>query len=151
MLAYIFFVMGLVLLLFFSSSPTIANNSQNIQNTTDVSTTLISAGLIKSLSPFFAFSLSAAVAVALFPAKTPRQMFGLLACCASSFWYVGPFVIEYFHLQNYSMEAKDGIRFFCAVPSWMIWQIIAVILTKYRNSKTPIKDIMTDIKRIKSK
>lgn len=148
MLGYVFFVMGLILVVFISTVP--ATSTSTIQSHANEATaTVIIAGILKTISPFFAFALSAAVSVALFPPKTFKETFGLLACCASSYFYLGSFAIDYFNLHYYSTESKDGLKFFCAVPAWMIWQIIAVILTKYRNSKNPLRDIMKDVKQAK--
>lgn len=102
------------------------------------------------ISPFVAFVITSAVSVALFPPKSKMQVFGLLSCCACSFFYVGGFVIDFGGYQSYSQNAKDGIRFACAVPMWMLLQILAVILTKIRYSKDPISKISTDAKKLKN-
>jgi hypothetical protein len=107
-------------------------------------------GIFGLLGPFVAFAITSAVSVALFPPKSKWQVFGLLSCCAASFFYVGAFVIDFFEYQSYSQNAKDGIRFACAVPMWMCLQILAVILTKIRDSKDPISKISTDAKKIKN-
>lgn len=109
----------------------------------------IIALLIGFVSPFIAFAITAAVMIALFPPKSKMHVFGLLACCAGSFFYGGALVIDYYQLQHYSQEAKDGIRFFCAVPMWMLLQILAVILTKWRDAKDPISKIAIDVKKIR--
>ena len=113
---------------------------------------LIWAGLVaffSVVSPFIAFVITASASVALFPPKTKMQVFGLLACCAGSFFYVGALVIDRYGYQGYSQDAKDGIRFFCAVPMWMLLQILAVILTKWRDAKDPVGKISSDVKKIR--
>jgi hypothetical protein len=106
--------------------------------------------LIGWVSPFVAFAITAAVMIALFPPKNRTHVFGLLSCCAASFFYGGAFVIDYFGYQHYSEDARLGIRFFCAVPMWMLLQILAVVLTTWRDAKDPISKIARDIKKIKS-
>lgn len=101
------------------------------------------------ISPFVAFVITSAVSVALFPPKSKMQVFGLLSCCACSFFYIGAFVIDFGGYQSYSQNAKDGIRFACAVPMWMCLQIFAVILTKIRDSKDPVSKIASDVKKIR--
>lgn len=107
-------------------------------------------GICSVISPFIAFVITSAVSIALFPPKSKWQVFGLLSCCAASFFYVGAFVIDFYEYQSYSQNAKDGIRFACAVPMWMLLQILAVILTKIRDSKDPISKISSDAKKIKN-
>lgn len=99
------------------------------------------------MGSFFSLAITAGAMIALFPPKTRMQVFGMLCCCAASFWYVGAWVIECYGYQNYSEDARLGIRFLCAVPMWMILQIIAVILTKWRDSKDPFAQIVKDIKK----
>jgi predicted permease len=105
--------------------------------------------LIGWVSPFIAFAITAAVMIALFPPKNRTHVFGLLSCCAASFFYGGAFVIDYFGYQHYSEDARLGIRFFCAVPMWMCLQILAVVLTAWRDARDPISKIARDIKKIK--
>lgn len=109
----------------------------------------IIALIISFVSPFIAFAITAAVMIALFPPKNRLHVFGLLSCCAASFFYIGAFVIDYFGYQHYSEDARLGIRFFCAVPMWMLLQILAVILTKWRDAKDPISKIAIDVKKIR--
>lgn len=106
-------------------------------------------GLVGAISPFIAFAITASASAALFPPKTKMQVFGLLACCAGSFFYVGALVIDRYGYQGYSQDAKDGIRFFCAVPMWMLLQIVAAILTKWRDAKDPVSKISSDVKKIR--
>lgn len=148
MLGYIIFVMALTVMVLFSVTSA-SNANSTVHHANDATAAIIGVGILKTISPFSAFALSAAVSVALFPPKTFKETAGLLACCAASYFYLGAFAIDYFDLHRYSAESKDGLKFFCAVPAWMIWQIIAVILVKYRNSKNPLRDIINDVKRAK--
>lgn len=122
------------------------NNQLMIEQQQNASIILL---LIGWVSPFIAFAITAAVMIALFPPKNRTHVFGLLSCCAASFFYGGAFVIDYFGYQHYSEDARLGIRFFCAVPMWMCLQILAVILTKIRDSKDPISKIASDVKKIR--
>lgn len=123
------------------------NNQLMIEQQQNASIILL---LIGWVSPFFAFVITAAVMIALFPPKTRMHVFGMLCCCAASFWYVGAWIIEYYGYQKYSEDARLGIRFFCAVPMWMLLQILAVVLTTWRDAKDPVSKIARDIKKIKS-
>lgn len=105
-------------------------------------------GIMNVISPFIAFVIASSVIIALFPPKSKMHVFGLLACCAGSFFYFGALVIDVYGLQSYSQNAKDGIRFACAVPMWMSLQILAVALTKWRDAKDPISKITNDLKKI---
>ena len=122
------------------------NNQIIIEQQQNASVILL---LIGWISPFIAFAITAAVMIALFPPKTKLHVFGLLSCCAGSFFYGGAFVIDYFGYQHYSEDARLGIRFFCAVPMWMLLQIIAVVMTGWRDATDPIAKIARDVKKLR--
>jgi hypothetical protein len=61
--------------------------------------------------------------------------------------YVGSMAIEYYGLSHYSADAQLSIRVACAAPMWMLWQILAVQLNRWRNSRNPVKTISDDVKR----
>lgn len=92
---------------------------------------------------------AAVITIALFPPKTGKATAGLLASCAMGFKYGGAFAIEYLGLQHYSLDAQDAVRMACAVPMWMVWQIAAVQLERWRKAKNPAQVIAGDIKKAK--
>lgn len=93
--------------------------------------------------------LAALVMIALTPPTTKTELFGMVASAFASSLFVGPLVIEAYGFMNYGLQAQLGICFMCAVPAWLLWSVVRVVIQKWRDSKNPIDDIGKDIKKIK--
>lgn len=93
--------------------------------------------------------LAALVMIALTPPRTKIELFGMVASAFASSTFVGPLIIESYGFENYGLQAQLGICFMCAVPAWLAWSIVRVILQKWRDSKNPVGAIGKDIKKIK--
>lgn len=93
--------------------------------------------------------LAALVMIALTPPKTKMELFGMVASAFASSLFVGPLVIEAYGFGHYGLQAQLGICFMCAVPAWLIWSVIRVMLQRWRDSKNPVSTITNDIKKIK--
>ena len=93
--------------------------------------------------------LAALVMIALTPPKTKTELFGMVASAFGSSLFVGPLVIEAYSFGHYSFQSQLGICFMCAVPAWLLWSVVRVIIQKWRDSKNPVDAIGKDIKKIK--
>lgn len=93
--------------------------------------------------------LAALVMIALTPPNTKTELLGMVASAFASSLFVGPLVIEAYGFMNYGLQAKLGICFMCAVPAWLLWSVVRVIIQKWRDSKNPVDAIGKDIKKIK--
>lgn len=93
--------------------------------------------------------LAALVMIALTPPTTKTELFGMVASAFASSLFVGPLVIEAYGFSHYTLQSQLGICFMCAVPAWLLWSVVRVIIQKWRDSKNPIDDIGKDIKKIK--
>lgn len=93
--------------------------------------------------------LAALVMIALTPPKTKTELFGMVASAFASSLFVGPLVIESYGFTGYGLQAQLGICFMCAVPAWLLWSVVRVIIQKWRDSKNPVDAIGKDIKKIK--
>ena len=112
--------------------------------------------LLTIISSMFVFSawlfvgiLAALVMIALTPPNTKTELFGMVASAFGSSLFIGPLVIEAYGFSHYSLQAQLGICFMCAVPAWLLWSVVRVIIQKWRDSKNPIDAISKDIKKIK--
>ena len=112
--------------------------------------------LLTIISSMFVFSawlfvgiLAALVMIALTPPNTKTELFGMVASAFASSLFVGPLVIEAYGFGHYGLQAQLGICFMCAVPAWLIWSVIRVMLQRWRDSKNPVSTITNDIKKIK--
>ena len=112
--------------------------------------------LLTIISSMFVFSawlfvgiLAALVMVALTPPNTKTELFGMVASAFASSLFVGPLVIEAYGFGHYGLQAQLGICFMCAVPAWLLWSVVRVIIQKWRDSKNPVDAIGKDIKKIK--
>ena len=112
--------------------------------------------LLTIISSMFVFSawlfvgiLAALVMIALTPPNTKTELFGLVASAFGSSLFIGPLVIEAYGFSHYSLQAQLGICFVCAVPAWLLWSVVRVIIQKWRDSKNPVDAIGKDIKKIK--
>lgn len=93
--------------------------------------------------------LAALVMIALTPPNTKTELFGMVASAFGSSLFIGPLVIEAYGFSHYSLQAQLGICFMCAVPAWLLWSVVRVIIQKWRDSKNPVDAIGKDIKKIK--
>lgn len=93
--------------------------------------------------------LAALVMIALTPPKTKMELFGMVASAFGSSLFIGPLIIEAYSLGHYSFQSQLGICFMCAVPAWLLWSVVRVIIQKWRDSKSPVDAIGKDIKKIK--
>ena len=112
--------------------------------------------LLTIISSMFVFSawlfvgiLAALVMIALTPPNTKTELFGMVASAFGSSLFIGPLVIETYGFSHYSLQAQLGICFMCAVPAWLLWSVVRVIIQKWRDSKNPVDAIGKDIKKIK--
>lgn len=112
--------------------------------------------LLTIISSMFVFSawlfvgiLAALVMIALTPPNTKTELFGMVASAFGSSLFIGPLVIEAHGFSHYSLQSQLGICFMCAVPAWLLWSVVRVIIQKWRDSKNPIDAISKDIKKIK--
>ncbi len=92
--------------------------------------------------------LAALVMIALTPPKTKTELFGMVASAFGSSLFVGPLVIEAYSFGHYSFQSQLGICFMCAVPAWLLWSVVRVVIQKWRDSKSPVDAIGKDIKKI---
>ena len=110
-------------------------------------------GIISSVIVFSGWMLvgclAALVMIALTPPQTKTELFGMVASAFASSLFVGPLVIEAYGFMSYGLQAKLGICFMCAVPAWLLWSVVRVIIQKWRDSKNPVDAIGKDIKKIK--
>ena len=93
--------------------------------------------------------LAALVMIALTPPNTKTELVGMVASAFASSLFVGPLVIEAYGFSHYSLQSQLGICFMCAVPAWLLWSVVHVIIQKWRDSKNPVDAISKDIKKIK--
>lgn len=93
--------------------------------------------------------LAALVMIALTPPNTKTELFGMVASAFGSSLFIGPLVIEAYSFGHYSFQSQLGICFMCAVPAWLLWSVVRVIIQKWRDSKSPVDSIGRDIKKIK--
>ena len=112
--------------------------------------------LLTIISSMFVFSawlfvgiLAALVMIALTPPNTKTELFGMVASAFASSLFVGPLVIEAYGFSHYTLQSQLGICFVCAVPAWLLWSVVRVIIQKWRDSKNPVDAIGKDIKKIK--
>ena len=112
--------------------------------------------LLTIISSMFVFSawlfvgiLAALVMIALTPPNTKTELFGMVASAFGSSLFIGPLFIEAYGFSHYSLQAQLGICFMCAVPAWLLWSVVRVIIQKWRDSKNPVDAIGKDIKKIK--
>jgi hypothetical protein len=119
-----------------------------MQNDTYTLLTIISSVLVFS-GWVFVGVLAALVMIALTPPKTKTELFGMVASAFGSSLFIGPLVIEAYGFSHYSLQAQLGICFMCAVPAWLLWSVVRVIIQKWRDSKNPVDAIGKDIKKIK--
>ena len=119
-----------------------------MQNDTYTLLTIISSVLVFS-GWLLVGVLAALVMIALTPPKTKLELFGMVASAFASSLFVGPLVIEAYGFTGYGLQAQLGICFMCAVPAWLLWSVVRVIIQKWRDSKNPVDAIGKDIKKIK--
>lgn len=119
-----------------------------MQNDTYSLLTIISSVLVFS-GWLFVGVLAALVMIALTPPNTKTDLFGMVASAFGSSLFIGPLVIEAYGFSHYSLQAQLGICFMCAVPAWLLWSVVRVIIQKWRDSKNPVDAIGKDIKKIK--
>ena len=119
-----------------------------MQNDTYTLLTIISSVLVFS-GWVFVGVLAALVMIALTPPNTKTELFGMVASAFGSSLFIGPLVIEAHGFSHYSLQSQLGICFMCAVPAWLLWSVVRVIIQKWRDSKNPIDAISKDIKKIK--
>lgn len=119
-----------------------------MQNDTYTLLTIISSVLVFS-GWVFVGVLAVLVMIALTPPKTKTELFGMVASAFGSSLFIGPLVIEAYGFSHYSLQAQLGICFMCAVPAWLLWSVVRVIIQKWRDSKNPVDAIGKDIKKIK--
>ena len=119
-----------------------------MQNETYSLLTIISSMLVFS-AWLFVGVLAALVMIALTPPNTKTELFGMVASAFGSSLFIGPLVIEAYGFSHYSLQAQLGICFMCAVPAWLLWSVVRVIIQKWRDSKNPVDAIGKDIKKIK--
>lgn len=93
--------------------------------------------------------LAALVMIALTPPATKTELLGMVASAFGSSLFIGPLVIEAYGFSHYSLQSQLGICFMCAVPAWLLWSVVRVIIQKWRDSKNPVDAIGKDIKKIK--
>lgn len=93
--------------------------------------------------------LAALVMISLTPPRTKMELFGMVASAFGSSLFVGPLVIEAYGFSHYTLQSQLGICFVCAVPAWLLWSVVRVIIQKWRDSKNPVDAIGKDIKKIK--
>lgn len=93
--------------------------------------------------------LAALVMITLTPPRTKMELFGMVASAFASSFFVGPLVIEVYGFSHYSFQSQLGICFMCAVPAWLLWSVVRVVIQKWRDSKNPVDAIGKDIKKIK--
>ena len=119
-----------------------------MQNDTYSLLTIISSVLVFS-GWLLVGVLAALVMIALTPPKTKTELFGMVASAFGSSLFIGPLVIEAYEFGHYSSQSQLGICFMCAVPAWLLWSVVRVIIQKWRDSKNPVDAIGKDIKKIK--
>ena len=119
-----------------------------MQNETYSLLTIISSMLVFS-AWLFVGVLAALVMIALTPPNTKTELFGMVASAFGSSLFIGPLVIEAYGFSHYSLQAQLGICFMCAVPAWLLWSVVRMIIQKWRDSKNPVDAIGKDIKKIK--
>lgn len=119
-----------------------------MQNDTYSLLTIISSVLVFS-GWLFVGVLAALVMLALTPPRTKMELFGMVASAFASSFFVGPLVIEAYGFSHYSFQSQLGICFMCAVPAWLLWSVVRVVIQKWRDSKNPVDAIGKDIKKIK--
>lgn len=119
-----------------------------MQNDTYTLLTIISSVLVFS-GWVFVGVLAALVMIALTPPNTKTELFGMVASAFGSSLFIGPLVIEAHGFSHYSLQSQLGICFMCAVPAWLLWSVVRVIIQKWRDSKNPVDAIGKDIKKIK--
>jgi hypothetical protein len=90
--------------------------------------------------------LAALVTMALTPPRTRTEFGGMLALAVASSLFGGPLAIEWFQLGWLSQTAQLGICFIVAAPAWLIARIIANQLGKWRDAKSPIREITNDLR-----
>ena len=93
--------------------------------------------------------LAVLVMISLTPPRTKMELFGMVASAFGSSLFVGPLVIEAYGFSHYTLQSQLGICFVCAVPAWLLWSVVRVIIQKWRDSKNPVDAIGKDIKKIK--
>jgi len=93
--------------------------------------------------------LAVLVMISLTPPQTKMELLGMVASAFASSFFVGPLVIEAYGFSHYTFQSQLGICFVCAVPAWMLWSVVRVVIQKWRDSKNPIDAIGKDIKKIK--
>ena len=93
--------------------------------------------------------LAVLVMISLTPPRTKMELFGMVASAFGSSLFVGPLVIEAYGFSHYTLQSQLGICFMCAVPAWLLWSVVRVIIQKWRDSKNPVDAIGKDIKKIK--
>lgn len=109
----------------------------------------ITSGLLVFSGWLLVGVLAALVMMALTPPKTRLEVFGMAASAFASSLFVGPLIIEAYGYSHYGLQAQLGICFMCAVPAWLLWSVVRVIIQKWRDSKSPVDSIGRDIKKIK--
>ena len=119
-----------------------------MQNDTYSLLTIISSVLVFS-GWLLVGVLAALVMIALTPPKTKLELFGMVASAFASSLFVGPLVIEAYGFTGYGLQAQLGICFMCAVPAWLLWSVVRVILQKWRDAKKPVDAISRDVNKIK--
>lgn len=120
-----------------------------VMNNDSYTLLVIIGSVIKFTSWIFIGVLSALVMIALTPPRTKIELFGMVASAFAASLFIGPLVIEAYGYAHYGIQAQLGICFMCAVPAWLIWSIVRVILQKWRDAKDTIASIGRDIKKIK--
>lgn len=91
--------------------------------------------------------LAISISVAFHVPKTRLEMIGLVGSGIAGVVYLGAFVIDFMSWQGMSLDSQMWVRIFCGVPLWFGWQILAVQMEKWRNSKNPISQIRRDFKK----
>lgn len=119
-----------------------------MQNDTYSLLTIISSVLVFS-GWLFVGVLAALVMIALTPPQTKTELFGMVASAFGSSLFIGPLVIEAYGFSRYTFQSQLGICFMCAVPAWLLWSVVRVVIQKWRDSKNPIDAIGRDVKKIK--
>lgn len=94
--------------------------------------------------------LASIVMMAFTPPRTHTEFGGMLALAVSSSCLGGPLVIEWYELGGLSLPAQLGVCFIVAAPAWLIARIIANQLGKWRDAKSPIQAISSDIHTARS-
>ncbi|WP_297925996.1 hypothetical protein, partial [uncultured Agitococcus sp.] len=88
--------------------------------------------------------LAVLVMISLTPPRTKMELFGMVASAFGSSLFVGPLVIEAYGFSHYTLQSQLGICFVCAVPAWLLWSVVRVIIQKWRDSKNPVDAIGKD-------